>query len=556
MISSSDILKASILIVDDQKADVALLEQMLRGAGYVAITSTTDSHLVCDLHRQHRFDLILLDLQMPGFDGYQVMEGLKEIETGGYLPVLVLAAQPDQKLHALKAGAKDFVSKPFDLAEVLLRVYNMLEVRLLHLETKKLYDQIVAEQKVSEQLLLIFRSGPVAVSITTVAEGRFIDVNEELCNFFGYSREEIIGRNAVDLNLWADPGERAPVMQRLLKEEAIRGFETRQRRRSGEARDVLLSLELIELAGESEPVLISMFIDITERKQAEAELKETHQQLLVASRHAGMAEIATNVLHNVGNVLNSVNISTGLIVESVRKSKASSLARVVGLLKEHEHDLGAFITNDARGKFVPTHLAQLSQRLMADQEIIISELDSLRRNIEHIKEIVVMQQNYAKVAGVKEIVNVRDLVEDSLRMNEAALGRHQVEIIREFAEVPLMNVEKHKILQILVNLVRNAGFACNESTRPDKRLTVRVADGEGHVRISVLDNGVGIPAENLARIFNHGFTTREEGHGFGLHSSVKAAKEMGGSLTVHSDGPGQGAAFTLELPTQKVEQHT
>ena len=154
MISSSDILHGKILIVDDLEVNVLLLDRMLRGAGYVSIESTTDPSKVCELHRNNRYDLILLDLQMPGMDGFQVMECLKEIETGGYLPVIVVTAQPDHKLRAFKAGAKDFISKPFDLAEVLARVHNMLEVRLMHLEMKKLYDQVVAEQKVSNRLLL------------------------------------------------------------------------------------------------------------------------------------------------------------------------------------------------------------------------------------------------------------------------------------------------------------------------------------------------------------------------------------------------------------------
>jgi DNA-binding response OmpR family regulator/cation transporter-like permease len=148
MISSSDILHGKVLIVDDQEANVLLLERMLRSAGYVSITSTTDPSEVCELHRMNRYGLILLDLQMPGMDGFQVMEGLKEIEEDSYLPVLVITAQPDQKLRALHAGAKDFVSKPFDLAEVLVRVHNMLEVRLLHGETKNY--SIALEQKVQE----------------------------------------------------------------------------------------------------------------------------------------------------------------------------------------------------------------------------------------------------------------------------------------------------------------------------------------------------------------------------------------------------------------------
>ena len=161
MLEASEILKARILIVDDQPANVRLLERMLGDAGYQSITSTLEPRTVRELHEKNRYDLILLDLQMPGMDGFQVMEGLQPIETAGYLPVLVITAQPDHKLRALRAGAKDFISKPFDVAEVLTRVHNMLEVRLLHVEIhrkneelKRLFDQVVAERKLSERLAL------------------------------------------------------------------------------------------------------------------------------------------------------------------------------------------------------------------------------------------------------------------------------------------------------------------------------------------------------------------------------------------------------------------
>jgi signal transduction histidine kinase len=159
-----------------------------------------------------------------------------------------------------------------------------------------------------------------------------------------------------------------------------------------------------------------------------------------------------------------------------------------------------------------------------------------------------LQQSSAKTSGTAEIVNVADLVDDALKMNSSELARHDIEVTKEFENVPPVTVEKHKVLQILVNLVRNAKHACDDSGRLDKRLTLRVTNGNQHLRIAVADNGIGIPSENLARIFNYGFTTRKDGHGFGLHSGMLAAKEMGGSLTVYSAGPGLGAAFTLELP--------
>jgi DNA-binding NtrC family response regulator len=149
MVNLTDILNAGILIVDDQEANVRLLEQMLHGAGYARVTSTRDPHAVCALHRDNHYDLILLDLQMPGMDGFQVMEGLKAIETDSYVPVLVITAQPGHKLRALEAGAKDFISKPFDLAELKTRIHNMLEVRLLYKKIEN-YNKVL-EQAVQER---------------------------------------------------------------------------------------------------------------------------------------------------------------------------------------------------------------------------------------------------------------------------------------------------------------------------------------------------------------------------------------------------------------------
>ncbi|MCI0539389.1 MAG: PAS domain S-box protein [Verrucomicrobiales bacterium] len=296
--------------------------------------------------------------------------------------------------------------------------------------------------------------------------------------------------------------------------------------------------------------------DITERKRAEEQLDAAHKQLLETSRLAGMAEVATNVLHNVGNVLNSVNVSATLVSDRLKKSKVSNLDRAVRLLHQHEHELGNFITADPKGKQLPGYLGQVAANLVQEQSACLSELESLRKNIEHIKDIVAMQQSYAKISGLTETIQVAELVEDSLRMNAGSLTRHDVEVVRSFDKVAAITTEKHKVLQILVNLVRNAKSACDESGKVEKRIVARVENADRTVRISIVDNGVGIPSGNLERIFNHGYTTKKDGHGFGLHSGALAAKELGGSLSVHSEGEGRGATFTLELPLHPPERST
>jgi C4-dicarboxylate-specific signal transduction histidine kinase len=269
-----------------------------------------------------------------------------------------------------------------------------------------------------------------------------------------------------------------------------------------------------------------------------------------------MAEVATSVLHNVGNVLNSVNVSGSLIADKLRHSKVVNLAKIVALLQAHKADLGGFFSENPKGKQLTGYLAELTAHLTKEQVDILHEVGSLVENITHIKEIVSMQQNYARSSGVRESLKAADLVEDALRMNLGAMSRHNVKVERDFADVPLILTEKHKVLQILVNLIRNAKYACDDSGRDDKQISLQVRNGDGRVKISVIDNGVGIPAENLARIFNHGFTTRKDGHGFGLHSGALAAKELGGNLVVFSEGTGQGAAFTLELPAQPPKSHS
>ncbi len=297
----------------------------------------------------------------------------------------------------------------------------------------------------------------------------------------------------------------------------------------------------------------SVFLhDITQAKRAESELAELNRQIAETQRQAGMAEVATGVLHNVGNVLNSVNVSATLVREQLATSKLQSLVKATTLIRENLPNLGTFLTQNPQGQKLPDFLLKVTDHVSAEHRRWQGELAGLTKNIEHIKEIVAMQQSYARLSGVVEPLAPHELVEDALRINEVALGRHGIRVTRQFDMAPIVAVDKHKALQILINLIRNAKQAIEDNNRDDKELTLSITNqGDGKVAIAVKDSGVGIAPENLTRIFSHGFTTKKGGHGFGLHSAANAAREMGGQLSVQSDGPGKGATFILGLPVAK-----
>ncbi|SFA99486.1 Histidine kinase-, DNA gyrase B-, and HSP90-like ATPase [Pseudomonas sp. NFIX10] len=284
------------------------------------------------------------------------------------------------------------------------------------------------------------------------------------------------------------------------------------------------------------------------------QLKDTQSELMDTARQAGMAEIATNVLHNVGNVLNSVNISADLVSRKLRSSKALGLGKAMQLINEHTDDLGHFLTEDAKGKLLPGYLNQLVEAIASEQQSLTDELAQLSKSVDHIKDIVSTQQSYAGASSLLEPLVVSELLEDALRMNSGALTRHHVTVIKEYGDVPRIMGDKHRLLLILINLISNAKYAMAGVSNDARNLTLKAAVVDGQtLQISVKDEGEGIPEENMTRIFAHGFTTRKEGHGFGLHSCALAAIEMNGHLTAHSEGPGKGATFQLQVPLKLAE---
>jgi PAS domain S-box-containing protein len=323
-----------------------------------------------------------------------------------------------------------------------------------------------------------------------------------------------------------------------------------------EKRPLTVELTVSPVRGEEERVVgVTVFgRDITARKEAEARLGEMHRSLVEASRQAGMAEIATGVLHNVGNALNSVNVSASVVTERLHGLRVASMSRAAELLEEHSAKLGSFFATDPRGQQFPAYLKALAGQLTTERDAVLAEMDTLRQSVEHIKAVVSMQQRHARSADVAELLPVPELIDDALRLHALSFERAGIQVRREYAQVPPVWVDRHKLLQILVNLLGNARHALAASGRADKQLTVRVALAQERLRIDVVDNGEGIAPEHLARLFTQGFTTKKDGHGFGLHISALAAEEMEGSLSCASAGRGQGATFTLELPTGEASR--
>ena len=280
-------------------------------------------------------------------------------------------------------------------------------------------------------------------------------------------------------------------------------------------------------------------------------LMRSRQALVSTARAAGMSEIASGILHNVGNVLNSVNVSAGLVAEQVRSSRIGKLQKLSRLVEEQGPDLPRYISEDPKGRHVAPYLSELARLLSVEHETVSREVDSLSRGVDHIRALVASQRNFAVKSSLREPTSAAEELEGALGISGLALeerGAPQIE--RHFEDVPTLRLDRHKLMQILVNLLKNAREAMEQAVTPDRKLVLRIARSEvdaSRVRIVCADNGPGIAARDLTRVFHYGFTTKPGGLGVGLHAAANAAKELGGSLSVRST-PGQGAEFVLDLP--------
>jgi PAS domain S-box-containing protein len=527
-----------ILLVEDRSTDADLIERALRRGGLQFSSRRVDQEAgFLQALSEFRPSLVLSDLSLPAFSGEEALALLKAKMP--HVPLIFVSGTvgDEKAVDLLKLGATDYVIKD-NLVRLVSSVQRCLEaVRLAeeHASSEEKYREIFDRAVVG-----IFRAS---------LDGRYLTVNPAFARMHGYDSPEALLTEITDIpqQVFVHPERFEEQNQILTSAGVLQDFQVQHYRKDGTKLWLSLDVRVVHDQHGASWYHEGFAQDISERKEAEAKLEAAQARLLEASRHSGMAEVATNVLHNVGNVLNSVNVSTSLLSEKLRHSALPNLARVAALWRAHQDDLGAFVRDDPRARQLVSFLDELVYTLEDERQTVANEVRAVAENIEHINTIVSMQQHYTTVLGVIEEVRPLDLVEDALRMNAAALLRHGVQTVRDYQEVPLLQTERHKVLQILVNLISNAKYAMDEVDWP-RMLRLQISASEEHVLIAIVDNGVGIPRENQVRIFEHGFSTRKGGHGFGLHSSALAARELGGSLHVSSEGTKTGAVFTLRLP--------
>jgi NO-binding membrane sensor protein with MHYT domain/signal transduction histidine kinase len=297
-----------------------------------------------------------------------------------------------------------------------------------------------------------------------------------------------------------------------------------------------------------EPVrILGVSWDVTDEVQQEDRRRELQSQLRDASRDAGMAEVATGVLHSVGNVLNSLGVSASLLQSRLRDSRVGNVQRVGSLLLEQGEQAGRFLESDERGRQTPNYLAQLGEHLTVENKSLLAEAEAITAHVGHIRTIVAAQQAHARRGGVTEPVDIAELVDTAVAIHFAMTV--DVSIRREYDALPTVTLDRHKLIQILGNLLSNARHALNDQTEGARTLTLRLhARAPGWFVIEIKDSGIGIEPEALKRLFEFGFTTKKDGHGFGLHTSAILAKELGGHLAGFSEGRRRGAEFALRLP--------
>ena len=457
-----------------------------------------------------------------------------------------LVIRPLKQAAALAAAmAEGDLSRKLD-------IHQEDEIGELAHAMNKMATEIEESYKLLEQKVAELSRINYAVNSASDAIGM---MNNDLVHFYqNKAFTELLGYTVNQLNAAGGANVIIPDKKQFdaMYKSALNGVswinEVEARSRSGEMIPIFLRIHPIK--DNTGAVVGSMIIitDIRERKKTEAELEKTNKKLVETARIAGKMEMATFALHNIYNVFNSINVNIGLLVEKNLQSKIPNFVKTVEMIEQHQHDLAEFLTKDSRGREIPVYLAALAKYLAKEEENTAATLKIISEHIKLIMRMISAQQERAS-AGITEMLSLPELLENELLGIATDDSRYGIEIKQKFDQLPHVKLDRHKFLQIFFNLLSNARYALKISQNQPKILEVRLKKkGDNRFLVEVADNGIGIEKENLNKIFSLGFTTRNDGHGLGLHFAALFTKEMGGTLSVHSDGAGKGSVFTIELP--------
>lgn len=391
--------------------------------------------------------------------------------------------------------------------------------------------------------------------------GRIESINPAAEQIFLMTEEEAIGVNATLLIADEDTSKIADISDYQDEQDGLfkSGDNQQPKEYQGHRSDgTKFSMELVVSSMElgEKRMRVCIVRDITARKATEATLANVQTQLVDAAHKSGMADMATGVLHNIGNILNSVNLSGGEILRATSNSKVKGLIKANKLLTAHNDNMGEFLLNDTRGQKLPDYFIKIGKVLDSEITAISTEAKALLEKTTMMKEVINTQQTYARSGFHSEGLNISELIDDALKIQDASLAKWGVKLHKHFTDLPECTGQKSKLLQVITNLIKNAKEAMtdNDNYNKPKELTIETGMlNASIIYLKIKDNGCGINESQLSKIFSHGFTTKQEGHGFGLHTSANAMTEMKGSLTVDSKGIQKGACFTLTLPIYKAK---
>ena len=421
-------------------------------------------------------------------------------------------------------------------------------------ELSRVNDRLQTLNDENEKLAVVARYTSNSVIISDAqAKVEWVNVGFERAT--GYELSEIVGK--VPGELLHGPKTSKQTLAKIrscCRRQVPFAGEMIHYRKNGQYGWVYLQINPVRDNDGNATRFVSIVKDITQRKAAEKERDRLHEKLNTAARLAGRAEVATGVLHNVGNVLNSVNVSATLIKETLRQNSVDLLRKGVDMLGDHEAGIVNFLTEDERGRHFPTFIHRLTDSLENERDAELDEIESLLSNIDHIRQIVTAQQSSARRQRLIESFRVAELIDSAIDVVGTSLHRHDIRVEKEIPNWLTMRSERHELMQVLVNLIKNAKEACDDND--NRVISISALEEAGFARIDVKDTGVGIDPDQLKSMFQHGFTTKANGHGFGLHAAAITASELGGALSAHSDGKNLGATFTLRIPLQPENTNT